>query len=484
MKRAFAFLLFAGLSGFTSAEPAKVSIKGAQVEIYKVASGDELKLYIINPKGHEPKTDRRAAIVFFFGGAWNGGTPTQFEQHSRYLAAREMVAMVADYRVKSRQGTPPSACVKDGKSAIRYIRKHAERLGVDPDRIAAGGGSAGGHVAAATGMIDGFEDENDDHSISSKANALALFNPVYDNGPTGWGHTRVEEYWQEISPAHNITKDDPPAIVFLGSQDALIPVATAEKFKGDMEQLGLKSELHVYEGQPHGFFNEKKGGTEIFFDTIRKMDHFLVGVGYLKGGVDEKALLDISKPKAPKKTRKPKDAKQVVARIEGRIKDLDGKTQQPFATEEGGVSVLFFITHDCPISNGYAPEFRRLREQYSDSRAAMFLVYVDPDAKLDELKEHQRDFSLTQFTAIHDATHRLVRATGATVTPEAVIIGAEGRIEYRGRVDNLYADFGERRRKATVCDLRNALDELKSGKPVKNPRTEAIGCYIPTMPVK
>ena len=308
MNRLMTAAALIGLTCSVLAEGAKVNIAGAKVETYKVASGDELKLYIFNPKGHNPKKDKRSAIVFFFGGGWSGGTPTQFEQHSRYLASRGMVAMVADYRVKSRQKTPPSACVKDGKSAVRYIRSNAKRLGIDPKRIAAGGGSAGGHVAAATGMLDWLDDEADkDKWTSSKANALALFNPVYDNGPGGYGHDRVKDYWKEISPAHNITRDDPPAIVFLGTKDSLIPVATGKKFKADMEKAGLKSELHLYEGQPHGFFNERKGGTEIFLDTLRKTDAFLVSIGYLEGEASEKLMKAVSKPKQPRaKQRKKK----------------------------------------------------------------------------------------------------------------------------------------------------------------------------------
>jgi acetyl esterase len=185
------------------------------------------------------------------------------------------------------------------------VRANAERLGIDPNRIAAGGGSAGGHVAATTGMVDGLDDPADENaSVSSKANALALFNPVYDNGLKGYGHSRVEEWFPQISPAHNITKDDPPAIVFLGTKDNLIPVATAERFKADMEDAGVKSELHLYEGQQHGFFNESKGGTENFLDTLRKTDAFLVGLGYLKGTVDETALKSVSKPPAKGKGTK------------------------------------------------------------------------------------------------------------------------------------------------------------------------------------
>ena len=268
----------------------------ARPEIYKIASDTELHIHIFESEGHDVKKGQRPAIVFFFGGGWTGGTPAQFEQHARYLAQRGMVAAVADYRVKSRQKTSPRECVADGKSAVRYLRQNAKRLGIDPDKIAAGGGSAGGHVAATTGMCDELDDPNDpmEESISSKSNALVLFNPVYDNGPEGYGHGRVKEWFPAISPAHNISKDDPPAIVFLGSKDKLIPVATAEKFQADMKKVGLKSELHVYEGQPHGFFNEKRGGPEIFADTLRKMDAFLASLGYLEGEPDEEAIKSVS----------------------------------------------------------------------------------------------------------------------------------------------------------------------------------------------
>jgi len=295
-----AFLVFpAFFTTSTLAKTVKLDLPGSRAEVYKNASGDDLYAYVFEPKDHDPAKDKRAAIVFFFGGGWVGGSPTQFEQQARYLTGRGMVAICADYRVKSRQNATPDQCVADGKSAIRWVRKNAARLGIDPDRIAAGGGSAGGHVAAAAGICDGLEDAADpDSSVSSKPNALVLFNPVYDNGPEGWGHASAKPWFPQISPAHNITKDDPPAVVFLGTKDDLIPVATAEKFRAAMIAAGLKSELHLYPDKPHGFFNEAKGGTETFLDTIRKMDAFLAGLGYLEGKPDEAAVLAASKKAA------------------------------------------------------------------------------------------------------------------------------------------------------------------------------------------
>lgn len=140
---------------------------------YKTVGPDTLKLHVFRPDGHTPDA-RAPAIVFFFGGGWNGGTPSQFYPHCVYLASRGMVAFSAEYRVKSRHGTTPFECVKDGKSAIRWVRAHAAALGIDPGRVAAGGGSAGGHVAAAAGVVKGLDEPGEDMSISSRPAALVL----------------------------------------------------------------------------------------------------------------------------------------------------------------------------------------------------------------------------------------------------------------------------------------------------------------------
>ncbi len=299
MKCSLALLLTTAFALTVRAETEKHDFAGAATaEVYKQASGDDLWIYRFDPKGHKPEEDQRPAVVFFFGGGWNGGSVTQFEQHAQYLASRGLVAFVADYRVKSRQKTQPDACVADGKSAIRWVRENAQRLGIDPQRIAAGGGSAGGHIAAATGICDELDDPAEKGStVSSKANALLLFNPVYDNGPEGYGYDRVKPWFPAISPAHNITKDDPPTIVFFGSQDSLVPVATANKFDADLKAAGVKSEVWIYEGQSHGFFNENKSQAS-FLDTVLKMDAFLVSLGWLEGVADETKLKSLLKTPA------------------------------------------------------------------------------------------------------------------------------------------------------------------------------------------
>ena len=244
-----------------------------------------LDLHVFTPDDHRA-SDRRPTIVFFFGGGWNSGSPSQFHPHCEYLAARGMVAISADYRVKNVHGTTPQECVQDGKSAVRWIRENATTLGVDPDMIAAGGGSSGGHVAAAAGTLSGFEEAGENLAISSKPNALVLFNPVIDNGPGGYGHNTVQAYWEAISPLHNIDASAPPTVFFLGTNDALIPVATAERYKSAMEAEGLRCDLHLYQGQPHSFFNydvpdDGKGPYDGYLATVFRMDEFLVSLGYL-----------------------------------------------------------------------------------------------------------------------------------------------------------------------------------------------------------
>lgn len=249
---------------------------------YKKVGARELLLYVYQPDGRKPETPL-PAIVFFHGGGWVGGAPKQFLHHCEYLAKRGMVAIEADYRhLDKTTKEPPLVCVQDAKSAMRWVRSHAAELGVDPDRIASGGGSAGGHLAAFVGMVGGHDDPQDDTKISPKSNAMVLFNPVFDNGPGGWGTERVGERYREFSPAHNITKDDPPAIVFLGSQDNLIPVKTLETFKANMQKAGVRCESRIYEGQGHGFFNHGKDGNKSYDATVKEMDGFLVSLGWLK----------------------------------------------------------------------------------------------------------------------------------------------------------------------------------------------------------
>ncbi|MBC8354858.1 MAG: alpha/beta hydrolase [Planctomycetes bacterium] len=259
------------------------AVPPGEPHVYKQVDGRSLSLYVTKPLDWKA-SDQRPAIVFYHGGGWVGGAPGQFTEHSAYLASRGMVAVQVQYRLLNKKGSePPVTCVADAKSAMRWVRGRATELGIDPERIASAGGSAGGHLAAFVGMVDGGDTSEDDKTISAKSNAMVLFNAVFDNGPGGWGNKRVGERYKEFSPFHNASRDDPPAIVFLGSKDALIPVKTADDFKANMMKVGVDCEVMIFEGQGHGFFNHGRSENKYYNATVIAMDKFLASLGWLEG---------------------------------------------------------------------------------------------------------------------------------------------------------------------------------------------------------
>ncbi len=252
-----------------------------RVEVYKSTTNADgapvdLRMHLFFPAGQVPGTPV-PGIVFFFGGGWLRGTPEQFYPHCRYLAERGMVAASAEYRTENEHGTPPEACVADGITALTWMHAQSKALGITSDQLLAGGGSAGGHVAAATALLSGFREAEEEGPYHPKA--LILFNPVLDNSPAGYGHDRVPEPWESFSPLHNVGSAAPPTIIFLGDQDALIPVSTCESFRDLIAETGVLSRLHVYPGQTHGFFNW--GSRPMFIETVTAMDAFLTELGYL-----------------------------------------------------------------------------------------------------------------------------------------------------------------------------------------------------------
>ncbi|MGI8922942.1 MAG: redoxin domain-containing protein [Fimbriimonadales bacterium] len=150
-------------------------------------------------------------------------------------------------------------------------------------------------------------------------------------------------------------------------------------------------------------------------------------------------------------------------------------------SKAGKAIVLLFVAVDCPISNRYAPEIARIVDEYGRKRLKFFRVYVDASVTSNQIALHGKDFSL-KFPAVLDYEHDLVRKVGASVTPQAAVIGGDGTLLYRGRIDDLYSDHGRFKEKATRLDLRIALDEVLAGKPVTEKRSLAIGCGIPDLP--
>lgn len=283
-----AFLEAVGAAEMRS-RPYANRLEGARTETYKQIGDTNLVVHIFEPSGSN-KTDR-PAIVFFFGGGWRSGSPGQFAPQCQHFASRGMVAMAADYRVESRHGVKPVNCVADAKSCIRWLRRNAVRLGVDPKRIVAAGGSAGGHLAAATATLPAFDELDEDKSASSVPNALILFNPALVLAPmegltlegfgTKVGQERLGAEPKELSPVHHVKAGMPPTIIFHGKADTTVPYFTAEAFAKAMKKAGNRCELIGCEGAEHGFFNFGRGDGHHYRETLAAADAFLVSLGYL-----------------------------------------------------------------------------------------------------------------------------------------------------------------------------------------------------------
>jgi len=227
-----------------------------------------------------------------------GGSPQLFFPHSRYFASRGMVAFSISYRLTTIEGVTPGDCIEDCKSAVRYIRKNAERLGIDPNRIAILGDSAGGHLAACLGVMEGvFDAPGEDLSISSMGNAILLYNPVVDLNSDNLlrivpenrqlkgesGLTR-EEIGKKISPLFYIKSGQPPTLLMHGLDDTNVAPSQGQRFAEAMRKAGNRCDLVMLPKTQHAFvIVNYTAPDEQVVNAIRTADQFLASLGYLKG---------------------------------------------------------------------------------------------------------------------------------------------------------------------------------------------------------
>lgn len=277
-------------------------LSGADAEIYKRVGDVQLRMYIFRPAKHEDN-ESRPAIVFFFGNDWQGGSPSQFKQQCRYLARRGMMALTADYRDLTRHGTSVADSVMDGKSAIRWVRSNAHRLGIDPDRIIAAGAAEGGHIAASTFVLPDFEASGEDLTVSSSPNGLVLFGPAVVLAPDDVMREAVPKSLasirdrlgapaERLCPYHQLNTPLPPTLILHGKSDTAFPFAGAVAFADRANGLNLKNGmqrkddpvvLEGYEGQEHGFFRYRQEANTHYFRTLSSLDRFLVDRGLIEG---------------------------------------------------------------------------------------------------------------------------------------------------------------------------------------------------------
>jgi peroxiredoxin len=179
-----------------------------------------------------------------------------------------------------------------------------------------------------------------------------------------------------------------------------------------------------------------------------------------------------AKPEGRRGQSAPADAKAI------RFTDVNGTAQTPLAPERKKASLLLFLLPDCPVCNAYAPEIKRICTEYESKGLASFVVHPDADVTAEDAKKHAQDYGLP-CPVLLDPRHVLVKWTGATMAPEAAVVGPDGKVLYLGRIDDWYVDYGKRQTQVKQHDLRNALDAILDGKTAPQPTGKPIGCHLP-----
>ena len=254
-------------------------LEPTRVVVYKKVGDRQLHLNIFEPEGLQP-SDRRACFLTIHGGGWTGLEPRRQYPFAAHFARLGLVGISVEYRlVKPGSGTTVFDCVKDARSAVRYVRAHAAQLGIDPQKIIANGGSAGGHLAAGTALFDGVDEVGEDTSVSSTPCAMVLFFPVIDTSQAGYGNARLGALWQELSPLHRVRPDLPPTIVFHGTGDTVTPFPGAQAFRDAMLKAGNRCELVPCEGGAHGYLMRDGAQCE---EALRRTEAFIASLVLLK----------------------------------------------------------------------------------------------------------------------------------------------------------------------------------------------------------
>lgn len=248
--------------------------------VYKTVDDRQLSLDIFDP---EPARSGgpRSGFVVIHGGGWGAGNPRAMYPFTAWAAKIGIVGISVQYRLYQ-PGTAETVfeCVKDARSAVRYVRAHAVELGLDARKIVVGGASAGGHLAAATALL-AFDTAGENTGVSCRPDALVLFSPVIDTSPAGYGQAKIGARWRELSPVDQVRPGLPPTLIFHGTGDATTPFAGARRFHEAMQAAGNRSELVAEAGAQHTYMFKD---ASYYADTERRLAAFFASLGFLPGG--------------------------------------------------------------------------------------------------------------------------------------------------------------------------------------------------------
>lgn len=276
-----------------------------QKTVFKTTPQGDLKLHVWRPSEWKAEPTR-PAIVFWYGGGFQKGSVAQFSRHSTYFATRGLVCICPEYRIKSLHSTEIDQCVEDARSAMRWIKSHASELGIDPDKVIAAGGSAGGTLALDVALGDGPDSKDDNLMISTRPCALVLFNPAQGQfveriaRQIAGSDAQKNLLAEQLAAIDRPEKGQPPAIFFFGTNDPLLE--PSREFCDKALTLGNRCELWTAKGQRHTFFNRPPW----LESTVRKADEFLASLGYLHGAptIAASAVLERELPREEGKSHR------------------------------------------------------------------------------------------------------------------------------------------------------------------------------------
>lgn len=255
---------------------------------YKRVGSHALHLHVFQARsGDDPATmDRRraskpAVLLLFHGGGWTHGHPRQFYPQCHALSRLGIACISVEYRIASRHGSTPADAVEDAHDALRWVRTHSQARGWDPARVAAGGGSAGGHLAAALGTGIGASAHDGVGPVATRPQALLLLNPMLDLAPGQPDHALVGADWQALSPMHHVAPGVPPTLVLNATRDPEVPLPTVQRFCTRLKAAGSPCEIQLFTGAGHGFFNPQIDGGRHYGPALAHMQRFLREQGLL-----------------------------------------------------------------------------------------------------------------------------------------------------------------------------------------------------------
>lgn len=208
---------------------------------------------------------KRPAVLIIHGGGWTGGDKAAAREINigTTLALNGYVGFSINYALATKEVATWPRNLHDCKTAVRWLRKHADRYGIDPDSIGVIGGSAGGHLAALVGLAgpaDGLDPAGPYGEFPCTVKAVVdMYGPgdltVLERTIEMLGKSKAEapQLYRAASPVTYATKGDPPVLILHGTADTTVPLAQSEGFAAALAKAGVPHELVVVPGAPHTF---------------------------------------------------------------------------------------------------------------------------------------------------------------------------------------------------------------------------------------